>query len=370
MTKKYGKIISLILCCSLIFSFTSDAASNQAASGTACIKDGKNLYYKKGNEASASITISKAGAKDKKLAKVGTDKFFIQGKFVYFALKDGIYKMKKNGKNKKRIYKGSVKVIDISGKYIYFTNYKNLNQKDIVRISLEGKGKKMLKKASIQSNPVMVNNRIYFVDRKDKVYRLSYVSLSSKKSKVILNDELYAYGALFADRTNIYVQANIFKSMHADGGRLGPAVRQICRIDKNNKVEALVISKDQDEVQDLKILAVDGGMVYYTTLSNGGFYDLYKIPAAGGDSKLVITANAQSLPNAKGVEQFSSIIVSGKWIAALFDCDTQSPVVYTFTIDGKKAAKVNAKKIYDIVDGKLYYGSSAKSAVYKSLKLK
>lgn len=173
--------------------------------------------------------------------------------YIYYLRKDGLYRIKKNGTEKKKVIDKPVYEFKIADDHIYY-NYDD----DLYSITCDGKEDKKLI-TDIGIIYTKYEDNVFYLSEKDEVnFELYRHNLTNKQTEEVPNMQLSINSSIdFADTKDNYLVINF--SVEEDFGSESMSSYLIDM--KANKVSTLL-----DKIKDCYVnsLVIDKGYIYYT----------------------------------------------------------------------------------------------------------
>lgn len=230
---------------------------------------------------------------------------------------DGIYRVKTNGKDKKKISDDYGLYLNISGNYLYYleASENNYNSYNIVKMKTNGKDKEVVVEGVDTSKITVVNNYIYYF----KNYQLYRVKTNGKNKEQISNRSMENYEVI--GNSIYYSYMNDGKYVIAKMKTNGDSVK---RIDtdasktffvNNNDIYYIRQSADTSNYELYKIktngeskekiadisgdirldsINFDVSKLYYTKTNEDGTLSIYSIKTNGKDETKIVDTKGYS----------------------------------------------------------------------------
>jgi hypothetical protein len=125
------------------------------------VKDKKYCYYLSYRGLSDRKLVRTNGKKTQTLKK-DVKSFWISGKYIYYMVRNSIYRMKKNGTGKKKIAQYVMRILKVQDGYIYF---KSTRAYKLSRAACDGSGQKFLLSYEKSGTAKIISDRIYYITK-------------------------------------------------------------------------------------------------------------------------------------------------------------------------------------------------------------
>lgn len=244
------------------------------------------------------------------------------GNYVYYLgfeenETDGIYRVKTNGKNKKKISDDYGLYLNISGNYLYYleTSENNYNSYNIVKMKTNGQDKELIVEGVDTSKITVINNWVYYF----KNYQLYRVKTNGKSKEQISNRSMENYEVIgdFIYYSYMNDGKYVIAKMKTNGEnvtRIDTEASKTFFVNKNNiyyirqnvdtnsyelyRIKTNGESKEKiaDISGDVRLDTInfDGSKLYYTKTNEDGTLGIYSIKANGKDETKIVDTKGYS----------------------------------------------------------------------------
>lgn len=244
-----------------------------------------------------------------------------KGGYVYYlgfteSKTDGIYRVKVNGKNKKKISDDYGLYLNVSGNYLYYLEASNDNYTsyNIVKMKTNGKDKEVIVEGVDTSKITVINNWIYYF----KNYQLYRVKTNGKNKEQISNKSMENYEI---------VGNFIYYSYMNDG-------KYVIAKMKTNGEGVTRIDTDAS-----KTFFVNNNDIYYIRQNaDSSLYELYKVKI-NGEAK-------EKIADISGDIRLDSINFDGKKLYYTKTNEDGTLSIYSIRTNGKDETKIVDTKGY------------------------
>ncbi len=330
--------------------------SEKVVHGTTAFVQGNYLFYKTGKL--TKTVIASKNLKTSKITELATiedsrvsiSEFYLKGSNIYYHADGDIYRIGVDGKNKKRLFKGTATILGIHEDNIFALDRK---AREIIRINQEGEKKSLSKLSSIDTlEAVMVQDGIYYINKSsnntlngnDPIDRLIYIDFDGKNKT-----EIYSDLDIFDLKSN---ENELFFLTLAEE----PEVMKLNKV-KNRKAITIHSSSREElkaegcnwfEENTFTLLAANAAHVYYgVDFNNGKDMNVYSVGTDGKNHGLYL--NAFDIKGINGSAYFMRGDMDEGYLKIVFDCDEDPVEIYLIDLQDKSAIKFEGS----------YYNSSS-----------
>ncbi|MHB8131308.1 MAG: DUF5050 domain-containing protein, partial [Mobilitalea sp.] len=356
---------------------TSEPASNsdfipseEVFHSTVAFIQGNYLFYKTGK-----LTETVIASKDLKTSKVtelaaiedsyfSSSEFYLKGSNIYYHAEGDIYRIGVDGKNKNRLFKGTVTILGFQDDDIFALDRK---AREIIRINKKGEKKSLVKLNSIDSlEAVMVHDGLYYISKSsnntlegnDPIDRLYYIDFDGK-NKI----EIYTGLDIFDLKLNENELYFLAIAKEPEAMMLNKVKKQkVTTIHSSSKQELEAQGCNWFEANTFTLLAANATHVYYgVDFNNGMTMNVYSVGTDGENHGLYL--NAFDIEGMNGSAYFMRGDMDGGYLKILFDCDEDPVEIYLIDLQDKSTIKFEGgyfiSSSIDVVEEYVYYCKSS-----------
>lgn len=350
-------MISVVLTMLFVFSNSATASTIEILKGNDTIKDANNsiVYYKSGvvSKSTGTVNLIKKNQKtgvNKVLTKVDEKPFYLQENYIYYTTKNGIYRIKTDGTNKKQLVSlvtktSRLQILGLNGNYIYYSDFiygEDANKVVIGRINVNGSTHQIIReyKYYYYDTPVLTNNMIYYVtNTSDNKLSLASTTLDGKTTKNVIKSA-YKISEMKENSNGLYF-------IYQEESTSDSIIR---KIDSSGIIANLVTIENDlyPYILLIKLSCLEEDYLYYTLNSK-----IYQVTYDGKEHQLLYDANNLN----KYSVSIAEICTKGDWMIIKTD-DDGGYSTYCLKKDGSYQIYLGSgcySKSFDILSNTIYY---------------